>query len=76
MMNTKVKDQALELSAKERARLAHILIESLHDENEIRSEDEWSEELKKRIDRFERGESTSKAWYEVKERAYLNLTTQ
>jgi putative addiction module component (TIGR02574 family) len=66
MINEKIKKQALELSDQERAELAHLLIESLHPGKEFESEEAWSEELKKRIDRYEQGKSSSKSWGEVK----------
>jgi len=69
MINEKIKKQALELSDHERAELAHMLIDSLHPEIEFESEEAWSEELKKRIDRYEQGESSTKPWSEVKKNA-------
>ena len=69
MINEKIKKQALELSSEERAELAHILIDSLQPEKKYESEKAWSEELKKRIDQYELGNSSSKAWSEVKKNA-------
>lgn len=69
MINKKIKKQALKLSSQERAELAHMLIDSLHPEEEFESEEAWSEELKKRIDRYEQGESSTKPWSEVKKNA-------
>lgn len=69
MINEKIKKQALELSDRERAELAHMLIDSLHPEKEFESEEAWSEELKKRIDRYEQGEGSAKPWREVKKNA-------
>jgi len=43
-----------------------MLIDSLQPEQEFETEEAWSEELKKRIDRYEQGEITTKAWSEVK----------
>jgi putative addiction module component (TIGR02574 family) len=60
MINEKFKKQALELSNRERAELAHMLIHSLHPEKEVESVEAWSKELKKRIDRYEQGESSAK----------------
>jgi putative addiction module component (TIGR02574 family) len=73
MTNEKIKKQALELSARERAELAHFLIDSLHPEPEFKSEEAWSEELKRRIDRYKQGESSSKPWSEVKKNAQALL---
>lgn len=73
MINEKIKNQALKLSSQERAELAHMLIDSLHPEKEFESEDAWSEELKKRIDRYEQGKGSSKPWSEVKRNAQALL---
>ncbi|NBC27560.1 MAG: addiction module component [Bacteroidetes bacterium] len=73
MINDKIKKQALELSSEERAELAHMLIDSLNPDIEFESEEAWSEELKNRIDRYERGESFSKPWSEVKKNAQALL---
>lgn len=69
MINEKFRKQALELSRQERAELAHMLIDSLHSDNEFESEVEWSAELKKRIDQYEKGDSSAKPWTEVKKNA-------
>ena len=69
MINEKIRKQALELSHQERAELAHMLIDSLQPEKEFESEDAWSEELKKRIDRYEQGKRSAKPWDEVKKDA-------
>jgi len=73
MINEKIKKQALELSDQERAELAHLLIDSLHPEKEFESEEAWSEDLKKRIDRYEQGGSSTKPWSEVKKNAQALL---
>ena len=73
MINEKLKKQALELSDQERAELAHMLIDSLHPEKEFDSEEAWSKELKKRINRYEKGESSAKPWSEVKKNAQALL---
>ncbi|MEX1137277.1 MAG: addiction module protein [Balneolales bacterium] len=73
MINEKIRKQALELSSQERAELAHMLIDSLRAEEEFESEQAWSEELKKRIDRYEQGESSAKPWSEVKRNAQALL---
>ncbi|MEX0780076.1 MAG: addiction module protein [Balneolales bacterium] len=73
MINEKLKKQALTLSSKERAELAHMLINSLLPEKEFESEDAWSEELKKRIDRYEQGKSSTKPWSDVRKNAQALL---
>src|SRR5690554_1941803 len=48
-------------------------IESLHPEKKSESKEAWSEELKKRIDRYEQGESSAKPWADVKKNAQALL---
>ncbi len=69
MINDKIKKRVLELSEQERAELAHLLIDSLHSEKESGSEKDWSEELKRRIDKYERGESSTNSWKNVNKTA-------
>lgn len=71
MSNETIKRQALELSDKERAELAHLLIDSLNPEAEFESEEAWSNELKKRIDQYEKGVSSTKSWSKVKKNAQV-----
>ncbi len=73
MSHESLKKQFLELPEEERAELANLLIESLNPQAEIESEKAWSKELKKRIDQFERGKSSSKPWGEVKKNALAIL---
>ena len=73
MSNETIKKQALELSEEERAELAHLLIDSLNPEAEFETEEAWSKELKKRIDRYEQGASSTKSWSEVKKKAQALL---
>lgn len=71
MSNETIKRQALELSDKERAELAHLLIDSLNPEAEFESEEAWSNELKKRIDQYEKGVSSTESWSKVKKNAQV-----
>lgn len=73
MIDEKIRKQALKLSDNERAELAHMLIDSLHPEKVFDSEEDWLEELKKRINRYEQGESSAKSWNEVKRNAQALL---
>ena len=54
-----IEAQALELSARERAELAHILIQSLDEAVEDPAEVEraWEEEIKRRVSQVEAGEA-------------------
>lgn len=62
MVNEAIKKQVLELSDKERAELAHLLIGSLNPEMEFESEEAWSNDLKNRISRYEQGINLTKPW--------------
>lgn len=66
MVNEKIKKEALELSQNERARLAHMLIDSLGPETDFKSKKAWSKELKDRINQYEKGISSSTSWEDVK----------
>lgn len=68
-----LKKQALELSEKKRAELAHLLIDSLHSDEESISEEEWADELKSRIEQYEQGQSPTRSWNMVKENAQSRL---
>ena len=68
MVNKKIKKEALELSKKERAQLAHMLIDSLGSETEYESEEDWSNELEHRINQYEKGISSTRTWEEVKKK--------
>lgn len=50
-----------------------MLIDSLHPEKEFDSEEAWSKEQKKRIDRYEQGESSAKPWSKVNKNALYKL---
>lgn len=63
-----MKKEALKLSQKERAQLAHMLIDSLSPETDFESEEAWSEELKHRINQYQEGASSSTAWKNVKKK--------
>lgn len=69
MINEKIKQGALKLSQKERAELAHLLIDSLGPGEKIETEEDWSDELKSRIEKYEKGEVSSKNWSTVKNNA-------
>lgn len=73
MVNEAIKKQALELSDKERAELAHLLIDSLNPDEEFESEEAWANELNERISRYEQGESPTKSWSEVKRNAQRRI---
>jgi putative addiction module component (TIGR02574 family) len=72
MVNERIKKEALELSQKERAQLAHMLIDSLNPESDFESEEAWSKELKHRINQYQEGASSSTSWDNVKKKG-LNI---
>jgi putative addiction module component (TIGR02574 family) len=55
---TELSKRAAELSPEERAQLAQILLLSLHDVHEVDLEAAWDQELKTRLENYERGEAT------------------
>jgi len=68
MVNEKIKKEALKLSQKERAQLAHMLIDSLNPETEFESEEAWSKELGHRIIQYQKGINSSTSWENVKKK--------
>jgi putative addiction module component (TIGR02574 family) len=73
MSKETIKKQALKLSEEERAELADLLIDSLDTGAKFGTEEAWSKELKRRIDRYENGASSTKPWNEVKKNAQALL---
>lgn len=69
MIKEKIQEEVLKLPKKERAELAHILIDSLRPYETYDSEEAWAEELKRRVDRFESGEGEMTSWEEVSKKA-------
>ena len=52
----KLEQQACTLLPEERAQLAEVLLESLHDSSLSEIESEWEREIEKRVAAFDRGE--------------------
>ncbi|MDO8810577.1 MAG: addiction module protein [Gallionella sp.] len=52
----KLEQQACSLLPEERAHLAEVLLESLHDSSLSKIETEWEREIEKRVAAFDRGE--------------------
>jgi putative addiction module component (TIGR02574 family) len=69
-----VRDQALRLSAEERAMLARDLLESLEtSESPAVVEAEWAQEIEARAEAYEKGEMTADDWQISLERARQRL---
>lgn len=51
-----LEQQARTLSPEERAHLAEVLLESLHDASLSEIETEWQQEIEKRVAAYDRGE--------------------
>lgn len=73
MMKETIKKQVLDLSQKERAKLAHLLIDSLNPDVDFESEEAWSRELKNRINQYQQGVSSTKSWSKIKQAALNTL---
>ncbi len=54
---TSLEQQARALAPDERARLAEVLLESLHDTPLLEIEAEWQREIAKRVAAYDRGET-------------------
>jgi len=52
-----VENQARALSSGERARLAELLLESIHEGQGLKFDTDWSREIEARVAEFERGEA-------------------
>jgi putative addiction module component (TIGR02574 family) len=60
-----IEEQARQLSAEDRARLAEILLESLQDGPSAEIEAAWNTEIEARVAAFDRGESQTYAAEDV-----------
>ncbi len=66
MLQEEIKKEALGLSQKKRAQLAHLLIDSLPKETGYDSEEALAKEIKKRITKYKQGKSTARPWSDIK----------
>lgn len=64
----KVLEQALALSAEERAKLAHDLIASLDGPSDPDAQAAWAEEIERRVREAKAGGRVGKSWEEVEAR--------
>lgn len=70
-MNSKqLLDEALRLSAEERAALAGELIQSLDTDIDVDAEAAWSVEIRNRLDRVEGGLEKTVSWSEARRRIH------
>lgn len=53
---TDLANRARSLGPEDRVRLVELLLDSLHDEPVVEVEAAWEEEIRRRVDAFERGE--------------------
>lgn len=56
----KLTPEVLQLATADRAELAHLLIQSLEEDADPGAEAAWDEELERRLERIESGESPSR----------------
>lgn len=53
----RVKDEVLQLAEQDRAELAHLLLESLEETEDVDVEAAWDEELENRLKRIDEGQA-------------------
>ncbi|MBS9523605.1 addiction module protein [Litoribacter ruber] len=63
----KILKDILQLSEAERILIAEAIWDSLPEESEPEFTTEQKDEIKRRIDKYDRGESTTYSWSEVKD---------
>lgn len=68
----KIVEQALKMSAKERAEIAQRLLESLDRQMDVDVESAWQSEVEKRISELDSGQVSCIPWEEVRERLMRN----
>ena len=73
MSHVELERQALNLSARDRAELAHKLLSSLKDLSESELEQLWALEAKRRLEAFDRGEMESFLRVEMQQRVKAAL---
>lgn len=61
----RVKNEVLQLPEKDRAELAHLLLESLEETEDVDVEAAWDEELAKRLKRIEEGQARLRPAHQV-----------
>lgn len=61
-------NNAMQLSATERAELAAALLASLDGETEDAVEAAWAAEIQRRVERVRSGEAKARSWSEVRDR--------
>lgn len=61
----RVRDEVLQLPEKDRAELAHLLLESLEDNEDIDVAAAWDEELATRLQRIDDGEARLRPAHQV-----------
>jgi putative addiction module component (TIGR02574 family) len=64
--------EALEMPSADRGRLAALLIESLDSEKDDDAEQQWSEELQRRLQDIDEGRVQLISWSEVRRRLQEN----
>jgi putative addiction module component (TIGR02574 family) len=73
MSTEKLRSQAMALPAKERAELAHALLESLHEEADPDAEGAWLAELDRRAQAVADGTAELIDWDQARERIAARL---
>jgi len=72
-MTERLRSEALALPPAERAKLAHALLESLHDEGDADAEVAWLEELDRRAQALADGTANLVDWDDARQRIAARL---
>jgi putative addiction module component (TIGR02574 family) len=73
MSTDKLRSEVLALPAEQRAELAHVLLESLHEDADPSAETAWIEELDRRAQAVADGSARLVDWEEARERITAQL---
>jgi putative addiction module component (TIGR02574 family) len=73
MSNDKLRSEVLALPAEQRAELAHVLLESLHEDADPGAEAAWIAELDRRAQAVADGSATLVDWEDARERITARL---
>ncbi len=68
--------EALDMSENERAKIAEILISSLHEQPSREIDEAWHKEIEHRVSEIDSGEIECIPWEDVRNRLYKNANNE